>query len=584
MAAPATTPAATAPDLPAPMSESELRSTAASQIDLEIGQSVAPLQSQIGITQGREDRALGQIGGMFDALQPVVQQGATAVQNSYDQATAQEKSVFANAQAELAAHRGNRAADAQSMAQLTGGPVAIGDYTQPFDDAATDLTQLGAGQQLHTLAYAQAGEQQAQQFAGQVFPLVRTEQMASARNTFEDQIKSYQDQITALESQKGAQVNKRYNELRTQELQYGLQRAQYQLDKLDKQRTYNLQVKDAKVQKAEADRTYKLNKQQADEVTKKDNRDYQLAVAGGKRDDLKEEHAYALGQRTAKSEEDRVKIARDTYDLQTKQLVFEMDKSTGTVNGKKTLEALQTDAQIKQAAATLGLSKKDLAEKIREFSVNAAQSKQKLQVDQSTAWVDLLDNAVNPQPGKTYSQTEKHEISSINALRDTSGEVYTETGADGKLHYYKNVTVTQTVKGMQKITDPTKLVDYLVTAMHSKDFSKERAIELVQNRFPDLDNWKYGDEWPPKSVKRAIAAHGGGAHVGTTDDPFALPDWVNAPSSGTAPYLKPGQQSGPLIGDTYDAKNDPIDHYEGSIIVTKSGAQVVRGKYTKLGS
>src|SRR5215471_2782050 len=169
------------PNLPAPQSDDALRKTAASQVDLEINQSVAPIQSQIATATDRENKSLDQVAGMFNALQPVVDQSAQAVQTGYDQAQSQEKAIFTQAQANLQKMRANRAQDAQNMAQMIGGPVAMDEWTQPYDQATEDLTNLGAGQQLHTLVYAQAGEQEAQQFAGQVMPLVRTEQMASVR-------------------------------------------------------------------------------------------------------------------------------------------------------------------------------------------------------------------------------------------------------------------------------------------------------------------------------------------------------------------------------------------------------------------
>src|SRR5262245_24705199 len=123
------------PNLPAPQSDDALRKTAASQVDLEINQAVAPIQSQITTAQGRETKSLQQVGAMFDALQPVVSQGATAVQNSYDQAMQQQQQIFSQAQANLQNLRGNRAQDAQQMSQMIGGPVALDEWTQPFDDA-----------------------------------------------------------------------------------------------------------------------------------------------------------------------------------------------------------------------------------------------------------------------------------------------------------------------------------------------------------------------------------------------------------------------------------------------------------------
>jgi hypothetical protein len=463
--------------LPPAMSESEIRKNAASQIDLEIGQATAPIQSQITTTQANRDRSLGQIGGMFDALQPVVNQAATAVQSSYDQAMSQEHAVFAEAQSQLQTLRGNRAADAQAMAQKIGGPVAMDEWTQPFDNAATDLTYLGAGQQLHTLAYAQAGEQQAQAFAGQVFPLVRTEQMASVRNQFEDQIREYEDQIVALKSQKGAQVNKRYNELRAQELDYGLKRAQQQLEKLDSQRSYNLAVKKAKFDKAESNRTYQLNKQELG-VTKKKNAD-DLKVA-----------LLLAGDNKRKTD-----LAYKQYDLATKEYELSKGVQTGYVDGKPTVQQKQTDAQIDQAAAMLDFNKAELKQKKHEFKINAKIEKNKLTKDQSTDWVALMDNAIHPQPGKTITRTVQKPIS-LDTAMVTDG-AYSEDG----VHWVVNQEVTETLGITSPITDPNMLVDYLVTAMNDEDFGRARAVKLIQTRFPAYKNWKYGQPDPAKKRK-----------------------------------------------------------------------------------
>jgi len=550
------------------MTEAQMRSTAASQIDLEINQSVAPIQSQITSTQNRETAALGQIGGMFDALQPVVQQGAQAVQQSYDQATAQERSVFANAQAELQTGRANRAADAQAMAQKIGGPVAIGDWTKPFDDAGMDLANLGAGQQLHTLAYAQAGEQLAQQFAGQVFPLVRTEQMAAARNTFEEQIREYTDQITALKAQKGAQVNKRYNELRTQELQYGLQLAQQNLDKLESQRAYNLEVKKEKTRKAEATRTYRLDKQQYALDNKKANRDYEVAL------------------RAAGQEDKRIAIADKAADLDTQKFAFQVDEAMGTHDGKKTLAAIAQDQQNKQAWAQLGLNKKEINAKIRDAIAARAAETKKLKTEQSTEWTTLMENAVNPQPGKQYSETEQREVSAVAAMSNPDAYYVPDGKGSNTGKWYVNVTTTHTAPAMQAITDPNRLVDYLVTAMHDPvNFPKSRAIELVKTRFPAFANWTYGEKFKvPDAAKKDATASNTGGGGGISSDPdktFPVPDWMLVKPG--APFKPESDYSGYKIGDSWDAKKDPLDHYIGSsIMVTKSGAQVVKGKYTKV--
>jgi hypothetical protein len=481
---------------PAPRSDDALRKAAASQVDLEINQAVAPIQSQIATTQKREERSLGQIGGMFDAIQPVVNQGTKAVQASYDQAQSQETALFANAQANFQKARADRAADAQSMAQNIGGPVAINDWTQPYTDASGDLAMLGAGQQLHTLAYAQAGVQEASQFSGQIMPLVRTEQMASVRNQFEDQIREYQDQITALKSQKGAQVNKRYNELRTQELQYGLQRATLQLQRIDAQQTHNLEVKKTKAQIADANRNYNLDVQQYKLQKQKQDNDLKVALITAGNDTRRVDLAY-------KQYFEGIKEWSQDYDLRYGSQYGHAPGST-----EKTLAAIQRDDQIDQFAKTYGLDAKKLKADIANQLATTKIQQQQLDSTQNSQWVDLFDMAVNPQPGKTVTTTQQVPIPTAKALQaialgDT--DILIGTDKNGKTIYYKNQTVTSTVpNNMQPITDPNRLVDWMVTGMHDPDFDKSRAESLIHDRFPELEQmgWHhYGDKWPPTDPK-----------------------------------------------------------------------------------
>ena len=78
--------------------------------------------------------------------------------------------------------------------------------------------------------------------------------------------------------------------------------------------------------------------------------------------------------------------------------------------------------------------------------------------------------------------------------------------ADGK--YWKNVETHETVGGMQPITDPNRLVDYLVTAVNdTKTMPRSRAEALVRARLGLAGDWKYGDPWPPE--KKATPAGAG---------------------------------------------------------------------------
>src|SRR5215471_810855 len=190
------TPAVVAPGM---QSFADLSAAAQAQASREIGNELTgqidPLNRQISDLQAGEGQAIGQIGSMFDHLQPVVQQGATAVQQSYDSAEQMQNQIFNQATTQLNSMKQQRAQDAQRLAQQMGGPVAVDEWTAGYNPGIQSLTELGAGEQLRTLAYAQAGVQAANAFAGQVFPVLRTEQTAQARNLFESQIKDIRGKI-----------------------------------------------------------------------------------------------------------------------------------------------------------------------------------------------------------------------------------------------------------------------------------------------------------------------------------------------------------------------------------------------------
>jgi hypothetical protein len=522
-------------NLPAPQTDDQLRKTAASQVDLEINQSVAPIQSQIDITQGREDKSLGQISGMFDAIQPTVNQAAQAVQQGYNQAEFNQNQIFAQAQANLQQLRGNQAAEAQQLAQQIGGPVAMDQFTQPYDAASQDLTYLGAGQELHTLMYAQAGEQAAQQFAGQIFPLVRTEQMASARNQFEDQISQYEDQITSLKSQRGAQINSRFNDLRTQELQYGMQRAQLQLQKIDDLKNYNLQVRKAKDDRVAATRTYNLDKQQLGLDRTKANRDYEIAKRNAGNDekqtaiaeknyqldlakmaadesgtyqgkptlaakqlnaDIKKANRdYQVALISAKQNQESIDIAKKNYELAVGEAI-------GKYKGVPTLDAQKLAEDAKESMRAYGLSDKELDAKIAQMKANTKIEMKKFHSDQRTEWAGLIDNAINPKPGQTVTNSIRVPATQYDLIHNP--DVFQD--ADSATGYSKIIETHQTQQISQPITDPTRLVDYLLKVVDDPDMTKSRAIQLVKARMPNLpDNWKYGDKWPPKGAVKKPA-------------------------------------------------------------------------------
>jgi len=468
--------------LPPALNDSALRKQAADQVASEIAAQVDPLQAQIGTAQRRQEGALQQFGQVYDAIQPQVQQSAEAVGASYDQAQLAQNAIFTEANARLNDLRGQRAAEAQKMAQQIGGPVAIADYTKPYDDASQQFTYLSAGQQLHTLGYAQAGVQQAQRFAGTVFPLLRTEQDANIRRQYDTEIRELQDQITAVQKQKGALTNARFSQLRGQELQYRLEVAQQKLEALNNQRNYNLQVKQAKTQAKQADKTYKLSKQQLDVERTKAERDWaatksQLALEGRK-----------------------VDLAEQTFEIQQGEL-------TGKYGGKPTLQAKTQAAADRRDAVALGIDLQELQIRRRAAELATKSAQAKLKEARKSDWVELMDSALNPAPGKTIVRTYAVPVPKASVELGRVNDAYVD--ASSPTGYSRNEDVKEPTKVSEPINDPTRLVDYLL--INADELTREQAVELVRARLNLPKKWKYGMTWPPKTKAKS-----------KTGDPYGL--------------------------------------------------------------
>lgn len=424
---------------PSALSQDSIFKTAQQQISSELQGQIDPLQNQIGTLGTQENRAVGQIGSMFDKLQPTVNQGVVAVSDSYNQAQITENSIFTQAQANINQLKQNRAAEAQQMAQNIGGPVAVGEFTAGFDPAAQALTYLGAGQQLHTLGYAQAGVQEASAFASQVFPLLRTEETAKARNYFEDQIKTLRENINDLNKSKTTLTNTRYNELKQQQLQHNLDQARLNLDKLNNKRTYGLQVK----------------QYHADQI--KANRDWNAS------------------KRTLNLDERRVTLAEKGFATQEADI-------TGKYKGKPTLAAKALTAKDKATMATLDITKQQLTLRKEELAKSSALAQKKLAADQKVTWAAYVDAAVDPKAGKSIPVSHTVAIDQIQAYKDPKNSWYDKK--TGK--YYHTITTHETAPS-DPITSPQGLYEYLLAHGVGKGF----AVTAVKNRL-GVTWWKPG--------------------------------------------------------------------------------------------
>jgi hypothetical protein len=127
------------------------------------------------------------------------------------------------------------------MAQQTGGPISAGQFQEALAPYQQAFPSVQAGGLLNALGMAQAGSQQAQAFAGQVFPAMQTEQQAQVRNFYQDKINTAQDNIAQLESGKAGLVNDKYNTLLQNEQQYNLDQAKLKLDQTTAAHNWQMQ-------------------------------------------------------------------------------------------------------------------------------------------------------------------------------------------------------------------------------------------------------------------------------------------------------------------------------------------------------
>jgi len=215
----------------------------AAEVAAEMAAASAPIERAIAGTQADQDKALAGIGNLFSGLQPQVEESTRWVGQQYDQALTAETGIYQAANQRLAQMREQRATDAQKMAQMMGGPVAVGEFTAGVEPNQQYYAQTGAGQLLHSLALAQAGKQEAAAFSGKVFPLLRTEQEADARSVFGKRIADLRGSLSDLQASKTSSINSRFFDRQKAEREYELSKQEMELKKISADRDWKATLK-----------------------------------------------------------------------------------------------------------------------------------------------------------------------------------------------------------------------------------------------------------------------------------------------------------------------------------------------------
>lgn len=402
---------APAPNIMTPQTLAQLQAIAQGQVDAEVDGQINPLNQQLSGVQQSQATAADNMGKLFGGLMPYVQGSAQQVAAGHAAAQEAEQGIFSSAQQNLANLARQRAQEAQTLAQQIGGPVSSGTFTEGVTPNQQYLGAVGPGALLHSLALGEAGNQEAQAFAGKVFPLVQTEQQAQLTNYFEKQKADIQANIAQLKASKTGLVNARMTELQQKERDYQLQRAQQNLEK------------------------------------------------------VKAAHDWTATKRTLKNDDARLSIAQQEAANQRAGL-------TGKINGKPTQQAKELTANIKHMTAQdkaqarqLGLSEKEFAQRQVQLKASGKLAKQKLDTNQQQLAMSIIDQATNPKPGATMSQTVTTEVDASNAILNKKAyavNVPKDAAHPKGVAYFIDRTVTVPGATNVPMQDPQRLYELLI--------------------------------------------------------------------------------------------------------------------------
>ena len=200
------------------------------EIQSQIAAQTAPLESMAAGYGNAENRAIEQLNQLYAGIMPFVQGSAERVASQYGATTAAQQGIFNQAYQRMNDLRGQRAAEAQALAQQIGAPVPLDSYTQGLDIERQVFAPESAGDLLHGQGLAQAGVQEAEAFAGKVFPLHQVRMQNETHQYFRDKIWELNQQIANIKSQSSSIISKEFKDRQLQYYQLQLDRTQLLYD------------------------------------------------------------------------------------------------------------------------------------------------------------------------------------------------------------------------------------------------------------------------------------------------------------------------------------------------------------------
>src|SRR5215471_1460331 len=343
----------------------QLQNIATTQTDAEISSQVDPLQHEVGATQSREAAAQAELEHIFGDLQPQINDISHLVSDNFDKTMAAEQAIFSAAGQRLNTLKQDAASEAQKVAQQVGGPVAVDKFTGAVDPSIAAYGAEAAGGLLHAMGTGMAGVQSQADWAGKVFPLIRTEKEMGVRQGYEDQISKLQSDIATLKGTRTGKINDRLNTLLTQEREYQMNKVKQNLDA----------------------KQFNLQRQSTIHTLKND--DKRLAIAMGEAGLRKYSTLASVRQR------------QQEINLRAKQLTYDQ----------------------RLAAEKLGMSKYQFAQKLLIDQGKLADQQARTKVMQQKNAVQMAKALANPKSIKPITVTQKTWIPKKETLAAASGRI-----------------------------------------------------------------------------------------------------------------------------------------------------------------
>jgi len=216
----------------------------ASEVEAEIQGQIAPLETEAGGFARAETRAMEDLNALFSGIMPFVAGSAQRVAEQYGATNAAQAQIFTQAWERLNSLRGQRASEAQALAQQIGAPIPLdGLMTQGITNEMGAFIPEAAGELLKASTIGQAGVQQAEAFAGRVMPLKQARMTREVKNYYRDQITDLRKQIASIKAMKPGMVNERLRARQLEDYEMRLARAESLFQREQTKRSLKLEEK-----------------------------------------------------------------------------------------------------------------------------------------------------------------------------------------------------------------------------------------------------------------------------------------------------------------------------------------------------